>query len=144
MNGVIKFLSTGFYSGYAPVMPGTVGSLVAAVICYFIPLAWWQILLICAVSIWICSRGEKIFGESDPGKIVLDEFCGMFVAAWRLDSLPLILVAFVLFRLFDIWKPLLINRLQALPGGWGVVFDDLAAGFVARVLLGIYIFIWTV
>lgn len=142
MKGLIKFLATGFYSGYAPIMPGTVGSLVAAVICYFIAFTWWQILLICAVSFWICHQGEKVFGESDPGKIVLDEFCGMFVAAWRLNSIGSILVAFLLFRLFDIWKPLFIRRLQVLPGGWGVVFDDLAAGLLAKLLIAFYFIIF--
>lgn len=122
-------------------MPGTVGSIVAAVICIFLPLTWWQILLICAVSIWLCNQGEKLFGQADPGKIVLDEFCGMFIAAWHLDSLYLIIAAFLLFRLFDIVKPLFINRLQACPGGWGIVFDDLAAGVLARVVISIYLLI---
>jgi len=141
MKGITTFLATGLYSGYSPVMPGTVGSLIAAVIIWAVPLTWWQILLICALSIYICGQAEKIFGETDPGKIVLDEFCGMFVAAWNLDSLILIIAAFVLFRFFDIAKPLFINRLQAWPGGWGVVFDDLAAGLMARIIIAVVILI---
>lgn len=141
MKGITKFLATGLYSGYSPVMPGTVGSLFAAVIIWAVSLTWWQILLICALSIFICGQAEKIFGEADPGKIVLDEFCGMFVAAWHLDSLTLIIAAFVLFRFFDIAKPLFIDRLQAWPGGWGVVFDDLAAGLMARIIIAVVLLI---
>lgn len=139
MRGIIKFAATGMYSGYSPVMPGTVGSLVAALIIWSIPLTWWQIVLISALSIWICGQAEKLYGETDPGKIVLDEFCGMFVAAWNLDSIPLIIAAFVLFRCFDIFKPFFINSLQTFPGGWGVVFDDLAAGFMARIIIAVYL-----
>lgn len=137
-GNAVRFLATGLLTGCSPVMPGTAGSLAAALFCWFYTLAWWQIALICALSVWICGQAEKLYGEKDPGKIVLDEFCGMFVAVWQIKSLSLIIAGFILFRLFDIKKPLFINRLQAYPGGWGIVADDLAAGLLARTVLAIY------
>jgi len=142
MKKLILFLATGLGSGYSPIMPGTVGSLVATIIIWAYPLTWWQIGLLTLLGIYICGQGEKLLGETDPGKIVFDEFCGMFVAAWQLESLPLIIAAFLLFRLFDITKPFLINRLQAWPGGWGVMADDLAAGFLARIIVAAYLVVF--
>jgi len=141
MNKLAVFFALGLGSGLSPVMPGTAGSLAAALLMGFLPLAWWQILLIILLSVYICGQAEKILGETDPGKIVLDEFCGMFVAAWNLDSWTLIMAAFVLFRFFDIVKPLGISRIQRLPGGWGVVFDDLLAGIMARGIIALYLLV---
>jgi phosphatidylglycerophosphatase A len=135
MNKVIKFLATGFGSGYAPYFPGTVGSVVAAVIAYLYILQLWQIAILCLIGIFICGRAEAVFKEHDSPQIVFDEFCGMFIAAWQLANPMAIITAFIIFRFFDIQKPYPINKLQSLSGGWGIMADDIVAGVFARVLI---------
>lgn len=137
MNILVKILATGFGSGYFPRIPGTAGSLAAAMVTYYLPVEVWQLVLFCLAGVYICGQAEKILGCHDSPHIVFDEFCGMFIAAWGLRSPGLVLAAFVLFRFFDMAKPLFINRLQELPGGWGVMADDIAAGAAARLILAL-------
>lgn len=90
------------------------------------------------VAVAICGEAEFRMGRRDPGEVILDEFVAIPLCflGWPqlVGPLPpwaIFLTGFALFRLFDIWKPLWIGRLQRLPGGWGVVADDLAAALVA-------------
>ncbi|PKM89981.1 MAG: phosphatidylglycerophosphatase A [Firmicutes bacterium HGW-Firmicutes-12] len=135
MNSLIRFVAIGFGCGYAPYFPGTVGSVVAVFIAYLYQFQLWQIAIFCLVGIFICGRAETILQEHDSSHIVFDEFCGMFIAAWQLANPMALIVAFILFRFFDIVKPYPINKLQSLPGGWGVMADDITAGVAARVLV---------
>jgi len=106
------------------------------------------------LSIPVCSRAEKILGETDPGSVVLDEivampiaFSGYAVHWWLAGSSPALgqlrywwpalVASFVLFRIFDIWKPWPIRRLQSFHGGLGIVLDDIAAALVSAALLGL-------
>ena len=128
--------------------PGTWGS-VAGVILYvvvFHPLpALMQLLLATALtllSIGICDAAERHFQQRDPGKIILDEvvavpivFIGAAPMIAHFGGWPVILAGFLLFRLFDIVKPLGIKRLQNLPGGMGCVVDDTAAAAVTWLVL---------
>ncbi len=89
------------------------------------------------VAVAICGEAEFRMGRRDPGEVILDEFVAIPLCflGWPLLVGPLppwaiFLIGFGLFRLFDIWKPGGIGRLQSLPGGWGVVADDLAAALV--------------
>jgi phosphatidylglycerophosphatase A len=146
--------------GYIKYAPGTWGSLVG-VLLYLI----WSVLvgaldlngysggavtavsfvvnggavgLVVAVGIWAAGQAAKLFGEKDPQKIVVDEVMGQLVtylfipfgSGWRL-----LLAGFVLFRLFDIFKPYPIRRFETLPGGFGVCIDDIAAGVYAGLVL---------
>jgi phosphatidylglycerophosphatase A len=86
------------------------------------------------VAVAVCGEAEIRLGKSDPGEVILDEFVAMplcFLGAPRLLQIApaweVLLAGFAVFRFFDIAKPLGIRRLQSLPGGWGVVVDDLAA-----------------
>lgn len=89
-----------------------------------------------AVGIWASHRVEEVLGRNDPGVIVIDEVAGMMVAVLLLPRTPgVLLCAFLLFRLFDIWKPFPAREAQALRGGLGVVVDDLIAGVYALVLI---------
>lgn len=133
MSVIFRILATGFGSGCFSRFPGTVGSALAAVFAWHYRLSLIQILLISAMGVLICTKGEEILQVHDSPKIVFDEFCGLFIAVWQVDSLTLFLVAFGLFRLFDIIKPYPVNKLQDLPRGWGVMADDLAAGILARI-----------
>lgn len=154
------WIAQGLGSGRLRPGPGTWGSLVGVLLTLLllafpspIPYLATTAVLIC-LSIPICSRAEKVLGETDPGSVVLDEIVAMpvafsgYAAHWWLagsaPSLgqirywwPALVAAFVLFRIFDIWKPWPIRRLQSLHGGLGIVIDDLVAALVSAVLLGL-------
>lgn len=153
-NKFALFIATGFGSGYIPKAPGTMGSLVGVLIVVAliylnntIPLQTSLIIaaLISAVAgIWASFEAESILKEHDPQKVVIDEVCGqiityILIAPYMMNSqFPVIswlLFGFILFRLFDIWKPYPINRLQNLKGGWGVMVDDIGAGIYGAVVM---------
>ncbi len=141
-------------AGYSPWAPGTAGSLAALLVgfgawsycpdsyrLYLFP------LLACIASVACIVSGrhiKSIFGSKDPGAVVIDEVAGQYVAlsvipfmsaSFQPSSLVPWIVAFGLFRLLDVLKPLGIRRLETLPEGWGVLLDDIAAGAGAAVLL---------
>lgn len=88
------------------------------------------------VGIWAGSRAERALDLKDPGIIVIDEVAGMIVAVLgQPRTIPVLLVAFFLFRLFDVWKPFPARQLQELHGGVGVMLDDLIAGAYALALV---------
>jgi len=133
-------LAVGFGSGLAPVAPGTAGSIVAAVAYFGLGRLGWpaQVAAIVAVTLLgtiAAARAERVWGE-DPGRVVVDEVAGQWLA---LVALPptwgWIVAGLLLFRLFDITKPPPCRRLEHLPDGLGVMADDLAAGIYARLLL---------
>ena len=102
------------------------------------------------VAVGICGEAERRLRKKDPGEVILDEFVAMplcflgwgaLVRVW--PAWAVLLAGFLLFRLFDIAKPLGIARLQRLPGGWGVVVDDLAAALVACAVLHGIVWLWT-
>ena len=89
-----------------------------------------------AVSVAVSDRAEELLGQKDDQRIVIDEWIGYLVSIAFLPQTPVILLsAFVLFRILDVSKPLGIHRLGELPGGWGVVMDDVAGGLAANVIL---------
>lgn len=101
------------------------------------------------LAVGLCGEAEVRMGKTDPGSIVLDEVIAIPLCflGWRtlLGAAPpwaLLLAGFALFRLFDIVKPFGIKRLQALPGGWGVVADDLAAALAACATLHVGVWLW--
>lgn len=119
---------------------GTVGSAVALVGLWLIPFTPRSLALACAavtlIGLWAASRVERLLGKRDPGVIVIDEVAGMMVSVLLLPrTLPVLVSAFFLFRLFDIWKPFPARESQVLIGGLGVMLDDLIAGAYALVLL---------
>jgi phosphatidylglycerophosphatase A len=138
---IIKLLATGFGSGLAPFAPGTIGTLVGIPICLVcLPLTWplrfLVVVVLSALAIFISGRAEMIYQKKDDQRIVIDEIAGFQVAMLPVAITGLHLcVAFVLFRIFDIWKPFPIRNLQQLPGGWGVVIDDVAAGIYAGIVM---------
>lgn len=138
---IIKFLATGFGSGLAPFAPGTIGTLVGIPVCLLcLPLIWPArflcVIVLSALAIFISGRAEMIYQKKDDQRIVIDEIAGFQVAMLPLAITGLhLLVAFVLFRIFDIWKPFPVNKLQDLPGGWGVVMDDVGAGIYAGAVM---------
>lgn len=99
------------------------------------------ILLITWAGIWAASRVERILGLKDPGKVVVDEVAGQVIALLPLSVFALgkvwIIVSFILFRLFDIFKPYPARRFEALRSGLGIMADDLVAGFYAAVIVAL-------
>jgi phosphatidylglycerophosphatase A len=143
---LITFLATGFGSGLSPIAPGTAGTLVGVLICVpFIPLPWIARLLfviaLLALSIYVAGQAEKIYATKDDQRIVIDEIIGLQITMLPVSINVLSLCAgFVLFRIFDIWKPFPVRNLQGFPGGWGVVVDDVAAGIYAAALMWLLMF----
>jgi phosphatidylglycerophosphatase A len=138
-------IATWFGCGRAPVAPGTAGSAAAVAIAVLLGdaagFAPWHFLLLAALlfapAVWASGAAAAGAGIEDPGFVVVDEVVGQWVALAGARSLnwKTYLAAFVLFRLFDIWKPYPVRRLEALPGGLGIVADDAAAGVYAALAL---------
>lgn len=142
-------LSTFFYCGYAPIASGTVGS--AAGLVLFGLLRWgnWEqqvpvVALVLAVAgVWAATTTARHVGRSDPGIVVIDEVVGMLVTvSWLPLSGAGLLVGFLLFRVFDIVKPFPAAQSESLPGGWGIMADDVCAGLYAHLVLRGLAWMW--
>ena len=119
---------------------GTVGSAVALVLLWLIPFTLTALAITLGVlvvgGLWAGGRVERALGQKDPGIIVVDEVAGMVLSVLLLPrTIPVLLVAFFLFRLFDVWKPFPARESQAFTGGLGVMIDDLIAGAYALILV---------
>jgi len=129
--------ASGFGLGFAPWAPGTVGTGGMAILWGILALSdpmtgGITALVLAAAGVPLCGRAEEHLGR-DAGAIVWDEFAGFAVAMVGLPgNWPVVGLVFALFRVFDISKPFPIGWSQGLPGGWGVVVDDLIAGIYAN------------
>ncbi|OGL21180.1 MAG: hypothetical protein A3G97_04265 [Candidatus Rokubacteria bacterium RIFCSPLOWO2_12_FULL_69_21] len=133
-------IATAGGAGLAPVAPGTAGSLFAAFLLWLIPFSTFSlgVTLICVTlaGIWAGDRIERLSGRKDPGLIVIDEVAGMMLSVVVLPrTVGVLLVAFFCFRLLDIVKPFPAGQAQSLPGGFGVMVDDLIAGAYTLLLI---------
>ena len=137
----VHFVAQGFGSGLVPVASGTFGSLVGVVLYWFMaPLAAvpyaMTTLGLWLVGVFVCGQTARDLGGHDPGSIVWDEIVGYLVAMYLLPRhWSWMLSGFALYRLFDIWKPFPIRMVERLPGGWGIMADDVVAGAYALALL---------
>ena len=145
MNLPTRLVATGLFSGYAPIAPGTAGTAVAlAVYCIvcvlplpaFGPAAWASFLVtLFLVGVYAASAAESAWGD-DPAYVVVDEFVGFFATVFLLPpSIGLGIAAFFIFRMLDIVKPPPARQVESLPRGWGVVMDDVVAGFYGNLIL---------
>lgn len=144
----IHFLAFGLGSGAAPKAPGTFGTLAAVPLWYLmaqtsLPVYLVLILAAFVIGIWLCGRTSRDLGVHDHGGIVWDEFVGYWIT---MIAVPVdwiwALLGFILFRLFDIWKPWPIRPVdRRVHGGLGIMLDDVLAGvFAALVLQGLILF----
>lgn len=126
--------------GHFPKAPGTWGSLAATVAApwLFLPLPLWgrvaALTIVLAVGTWACSRAEVIFDKKDPGCVIIDELFGQWLTLLFFTAMPIwqLATAFVLFRVFDIFKPWPVKWAEdTFPGGLGVMIDDGVAGMYA-------------
>ncbi|MFQ5817236.1 MAG: phosphatidylglycerophosphatase A [Terriglobia bacterium] len=145
-------VATLFGLGRIPRLPGTAGSLAAALLflafsrllpggsLLWAHLLWLGVLL--PVSVWTSAAAVRVLGTSDPAPVVIDEALGQHLALLPL-ALPgafewkMWVAGFILFRAFDIAKPFPLRRVERWPGGWGVVADDILAGFYTAALLAL-------
>jgi phosphatidylglycerophosphatase A len=138
-------LSTWFGCGLSGKAPGTVGSaaglLIGVVLHEWEGFVGWHYLILAAVAlypaVWSATVTARAMKLKDPQLVVIDEVLGQWVAlAGAREYTPVTYIAaFALFRLFDIWKPWPVRRLEALPAGWGINADDLMAGVYAALVL---------
>jgi phosphatidylglycerophosphatase A len=138
----VLFLAFGFGLGLAKKMPGTMGTL-SAIPLYLVFIQaniWLYSLLtifVIIVGVWICGDAAKLLGEHDFGGIVWDEIAGFLITMWLVPfSWHAVFSGFVLFRIFDIFKPWPIKWIdQKVEGGLGIMLDDVLAGILAALVL---------
>ena len=130
--------------GHFPKAPGTWGSMAAMVAApwLFLPLPVWgrmaTLALVLILGTWVCSRAEDIMGKKDPGCVIIDELFGQWLTLLFFSAMPIwnLGLAFILFRIFDIFKPWPVKWAEdTFPGGLGVMLDDGVAGLYAMVCL---------
>lgn len=140
-------------AGYIPFAPGTMGALVGIIILFLIK--WqqpnlqyftWGLLLAIIIftlfGVWSTNEMETEWGK-DPSKVVVDELIGVWVAVlWIPTETQWLILGFILFRFFDIAKPLGIRQLEKIKGGWGVMLDDVGAGIYANIVLQVIVYFW--
>jgi phosphatidylglycerophosphatase A len=165
----VRFIATGFYTGYIPWASGTFGSL-AGLLLLLIPGAGsagvHPLLLVLGFGIGVYTAGRVAEAEghrlsrsaaaakamfqpegrvhADPSIVVIDEILGMWIALTGIEKGPgPFITAFVLFRLFDVLKPEPARSLERLPRGWGIMLDDVVAGLYANAATRVILFLWT-
>lgn len=147
------FLTTGFYSGFLPKAPGTWGALAATILWLigYALIGYWPLQVVTVVCIVLftlfsirpINRIEQFWGH-DPKRVVIDEVVGVWICLLGVPDTAnvmrfwiYVVLAFALFRLFDILKPFGIRKAEALPGGWGVMMDDILAGFFGLIVMNL-------
>ena len=145
MEKIAFFIWTAGFAGLVPVAPGTAGSVVGLVLLILVRATrndWIEVLvlvIVVAVGTWSASAAERHYRREDPGEIVIDEVAGMMLTLlWLPSGWVPFLVGFLAFRFFDIVKPFPARLAERLPGGVGVMADDLVAGLYG------YASVWTV
>jgi phosphatidylglycerophosphatase A len=145
VNRVAVIFATWFGAGYFPWGPGTVGSLaailIAVIVHSFANAGRLAVLVLIAVligpAIWAATGTARAVHRKDPGIVVIDEVLGQWVTLLGAAVLnwKSFLAGFLLFRIFDIWKPWPVRTLEALPEGTGIVMDDIGAGLYGALIL---------
>ena len=144
-SGLLKDIATLGFIGYLPKAPGTFGTFAAllffALLKPSIPVHISLVILVTALGVLASSRAEKMLNEKDSSHIVIDEFAGYALSLLLLPhTLSYLLVSFLLFRIFDILKPPPIRWIErTIPGGAGIMADDLVAGVYTNLIMHAWI-----
>jgi phosphatidylglycerophosphatase A len=140
-------LGSGFFTGYMPIVPGTFGSL-AALLIYFIPGFEKPVIIIPAIivfmvyGIYVGNKFDKVYGK-DPRQCTIDELVGMWISLLFLPKRIVVsVIAFIVWRVFDIVKPFPARNLEKLEGGLGIMIDDVVAGFYSLIVLQVLLYIF--
>jgi phosphatidylglycerophosphatase A len=164
-----RLVATGFFSGYIPWGSGTFGSLVGLLICLpagLISLPVFPLLVVAVFFLGVYVSGRVALAEGhrltpsaavakaafqpgspehpDPSIVVIDEIVGMWVSLlWLPQSVVWFVAAFLIFRVFDVTKPPPVNQVEHLPGGWGIMLDDVVAGVYTNIVTRLVLFLFT-
>ena len=136
-----QFFASFFYLGYSPIAPGTAGTVGGVILFYLLSNLSLYIYIsfllgFIIFSVWVSNKASCIFGVTDPKQVVVDEVCGYLVTMFLITpSLRNIILGFFLFRLLDIVKPPPVRSSERLPGGFGIVTDDIVAGIYANIIM---------
>lgn len=142
MTALARFVSTAGYVGFAPIAPGTWGSAVGLLL--LLPLRRYgspaaegvTMLALLFVGIWSAGVTGREMGDEDPGPVVIDEVVGMLITLlWIPVNVTGAVLGFLLFRVLDIIKPFPARQCERLPGGWGVMLDDVMAGIYGQLAM---------
>jgi phosphatidylglycerophosphatase A len=142
-----KCLGSGFFTGYIPFASGTFGSLAALLIYYipgfsYPPVIITAIILLAFYGIYIGTKFEKIYGE-DPAECTIDEVVGMWITLlFAPKTIAISLTGFLIWRILDIIKPFPARRAEKLPGGLGIMLDDVIAGTYSLIILQVILIIF--
>lgn len=143
LNKINHFFSSGFYSGHLPYAPGTWGSLLMIILVFLFPVLnnFYLISALTIGGIAVANYEERMTGIKDDKRIVIDEMAGQLLTFYTLKiTAPVLIGGFILFRVFDITKPWIIDKVQGLPSGLGVMADDVLAGVFSLAVLKIIIY----
>ncbi len=149
MNLISRIIATGFYSGYAPFFPGTVGSFLGLFLYWAIPgsesiYLLFFIIILFFVGVWSATEVEKQSKTKDNQIIVIDEIVGTLITFFLFEkNIIWLIIGFILFRLFDIYKFFPAKDAERLPQGWGVMMDDVVAGIYGAISLRLIFLIVT-
>lgn len=166
MKTIIKIIASGLGLGYSPIASGTVGSVLGVLIFIGLIQIFPQnnlsgfiinsiiVTILFFIGVFVSNSAEKLYSKKDPGEIVIDEIVGclvflLFSPGWQTifgfncPRIWYIIVGFLIFRIFDIIKPFPAYQSQQLPGGWGIMVDDLIAGIYTVIVIYLGIFIWS-
>ena len=142
MNKISHFISSVFFIGYFPLASGTFASFIAIILWWYVPNNNLQIIIIISTILlgtYFSNIIEKKNKIKDPSFIVIDEFAGMFISLMLIPKdIYLYILGFVLFRIFDIFKPFYIDTVQKYRYGIGVMADDILAGIVTLFIIHLY------
>jgi phosphatidylglycerophosphatase A len=139
------WIATCFNIGKLPLAPGTWGSVLALLLWFTIIGSirhitfFFLTIILFGLGVFISTIALRYFDQDDPQQIVIDEFVGQWIALLFVQkSIVLGLTGFILFRIFDIWKPWIIGKMDKISGGWGVMLDDAVAGIISLGLLHLF------
>jgi phosphatidylglycerophosphatase A len=148
MKTIWRILASFFGLGFFPVAPGTLTSLAIVLLYKYLihvlalPYLLLIFLLLCVLGVLAAAVYSSELRKTDPRQVVIDEAAGQLLVLLSISpDWTLLVIGFLLFRFFDILKPFPIRRLERLPGGWGIMADDIAAALMAKALLHLFIYL---
>jgi len=144
-----RALASFFYVGFVPIVPGTFGSMAGITLyCLLNATVSWEIYLavfavVTIIGIWAAGKAEHNSGIVDPSFVVIDEVAGQLATLFLIPfSWVFVVAGFLLFRFLDIVKPFPARQAERLPGGWGIMLDDVIVGVYGNLLMHIGVYVW--
>ena len=142
MNSFSILIATFLGVGYFPAAPGTAATVIGGLLAFLLQGTIFYytvtVFVLIVLGIFVSSHVEKLLNQTDPGIVVIDEVAGMMIALFGLPfSWPIAICGFFLFRAMDMFKIYPINKLESMPGGWGIMLDDVMAGVYTNIILSI-------